>query len=133
VKNLTVSLAEFRGPGARHQFDQDSPDDYELDVPRYRGGRNGRIILLGDGTEVLTDSTDDAEMFDHSMEDDKDEENQIKKASSTTSENESTRKDREGTPGPQSEAEKEHMKHGSASQGPETSIKGVADDPDNTK
>lgn len=31
-----------------------------------RGG--GRIILLGDGTEVLTDS-DDTEMFDHGEED----------------------------------------------------------------
>jgi len=30
--------------------------------------RGGRIILLGDGTEVLTDS-DDTEMFDHSEED----------------------------------------------------------------
>jgi len=125
-----VSLAEFRGPGARHQFDQDSPDDYELDVPRYRGGKNGRIILLGDGTEVLTDSTDDADMFDHSMEDDKDEENQIKQASSTTNQDESARKDREGTPGPQSEAEKQHLEHGSASQGPATTIKGVADGPD---
>ncbi len=67
------------------------------------------------------------------MEDDRDEENQIKKGSATTNEDESTRKDREGTPGPQSEAEKEHMKHGSASQGPGTSIKGVADDSDSKK
>ena len=133
MKHLTVSVAEFRGPGVRHQFDQDSPDDYELDVPRYRGGRNGRIILLGDGTEVLTDSTDDAEMFDHSMEDDKDEEKQTKEGSSATNEDDSARKDREGTPGPQSEAEKQHMKHSSASQGPGTSIRGIADDPDNKK
>jgi protein phosphatase PTC2/3 len=32
------------------------------------GGYKGRIIFLGDGTEVLTDS-DDTEMFDHSEED----------------------------------------------------------------
>ena len=32
------------------------------------GNQRGRIILLGDGTEVLTDS-DDTEMFDHSEED----------------------------------------------------------------
>jgi protein phosphatase 2C family protein 2/3 len=32
------------------------------------GGYKGRIIFLGDGTEVLTDS-DDAEMFDNSEED----------------------------------------------------------------
>ena len=130
--SLTVSLAEFRGPGVRHQFDQDSPDDYDLDVPRYRGGKNGRIILLGDGTEVLTDSTDDANLFDHSMEDDKDDDSQTNKTSSaTTNEDDSARKDREGTPGPQSEAEKQHMKHSSASQGPGTSIQGIADDPNN--
>ena len=67
----TSLAAEFRGPGVRHQFDNDSPDDYELDLDkrsRSFGGRRGRIILLGDGTEVLTDS-DDAEMFDHSDED----------------------------------------------------------------
>lgn len=34
----------------------------------FGGNPRGRIILLGDGTEVLTDS-DDTEMFDHSEED----------------------------------------------------------------
>jgi len=93
--------AEFRGPGIRHQFD-DSPDDYELDSDRRNrafGGRSGRIIHLGDGTEVLTDS-DDAEMFDHSDED-KDAENQVPKGTPATSDNESTRSEREGTPAPQ--------------------------------
>ncbi|KAK5094882.1 Protein phosphatase 2C 2 [Exophiala xenobiotica] len=132
-------VADGDGPCAPPEYGKsdedksDHPDDYELDVPRYRGGRNGRIILLGDGTEVLTDSTDDAEMFDHSMEEDKDEEKQTKEGSSVTSEDDSARKDREGTPGPQSEAEKQHMKHSSASQGPGTSIRGIADDPDNKK
>lgn len=129
VKNLTVSLAEFRGPGIRRGFDEDSPGDFDVDVPRYRGGRNGRIILLGDGTEVLTDSTDDTDMFDHSMDDDNDMENQIKKGSSATSEEDSTRSEREGTPGPQSEAEKEHEKHANVLQAASRTVKGVADKP----
>jgi protein phosphatase PTC2/3 len=98
----TSLAAEFRGPGVRHQFDNDSPDDYELDLDkrsRSFGGRRGRIILLGDGTEVLTDS-DDAEMFDHSDED-KDTPNQIQKGTPATSDNDSTRSEREGTPAPQ--------------------------------
>jgi protein phosphatase 2C family protein 2/3 len=36
--------------------------------PFAAGNQRGRIILLGDGTEVLTDS-DDTEMFDHQEED----------------------------------------------------------------
>lgn len=46
------------------------------------GGYNnkGRIIFLGDGTEVLTDS-DDAEMFDNA-EEDKDLASQVSKSSS---------------------------------------------------
>ena len=47
------------------------------------GGNNqrGRIILLGDGTEVLTDS-DDTEMFDHADED-KDLDSQVHKGQIT--------------------------------------------------
>lgn len=45
------------------------------------GGYRGRIIFLGDGTEVLTDS-DDTEMFDNADED-KDLESQVSKTSST--------------------------------------------------
>lgn len=77
----------------RQQFD-DSGDDYDLDLDqrtRGMGGRSGRIILLGDGTEVLTDS-DEQEMFDHD-EEDKDLESQVTKGQA----------DREGTPGPTSE------------------------------
>ena len=98
-----ASAAEFRGPGVRHQFDNESPDEYELDLDKRSrgfGGRSGRIILLGDGTEVLTDS-DDAEMFDHSDED-KDTENQVQKGTPATSDHDSTRREREGTPAPQS-------------------------------
>lgn len=101
--SLTTDAAEFRGPGVRHQFERDSPDEYELGLDnrsRGFGGKNGRIILLGDGTEVLTDS-DDAEMFDHS-EEDKDTENQIKKRTQGSSNDEdSMRSEREGTPAPQ--------------------------------
>ncbi|KAG5923684.1 hypothetical protein E4U61_002803 [Claviceps capensis] len=65
--------AEFRGPGVHH--------NYEGSVSRYEGyaenqgrgfgagGYRGRIIFLGDGTEVLTDS-DDTDMFNDADEDD---------------------------------------------------------------
>jgi protein phosphatase 2C family protein 2/3 len=38
-----------------HRFD-DSPDDYEMDMDQRTRmlGRGGRIILLGDGTEIVT-------------------------------------------------------------------------------
>lgn len=101
--SLTIPVAEFRGPGVRHQSERDSPDEYELDLDnrsRGYGGKNGRIILLGDGTEVLTDS-DDAEMFDHS-EEDKDTENQVKKGMQGSNDEDAMRSEREGTPAPQS-------------------------------
>lgn len=56
--------------------------------------------MLGDGTEVLTDS-DDADMFDHS-EEDKDTENQVSKGTPATTNTESMRSEREGTPAPSS-------------------------------
>lgn len=63
--------AEFRGPGVHHNFD-DSDSGYDVDMDQklksFGGNQRGRIILLGDGTEVLTDS-DDTEMFDHGEED----------------------------------------------------------------
>ena len=101
VNNLP---AEFRGPGVRHQFDE-SGDDYELDLDqRSKGyaGRSGRIILLGDGTEVLTDS-DDTEMFDHT-EEDKDLDNQVKKGE-VQSDEKQKRSEREDTPGPQASSD----------------------------
>ena len=64
-------VAEFRGPGVHHNF-EDSDSGYEMD-PENKGrsfgvgGYRGRIIFLGDGTEVLTDS-DDTEMFDNADE-----------------------------------------------------------------
>ncbi|TEA21923.1 Protein phosphatase 2C-like protein 2 [Colletotrichum sidae] len=76
--------AEFRGPGVHHNFD-DSDSGYDVDTenkgkPFGIGGYKGRIIFLGDGTEVLTDS-DDTEMFDNA-EEDKDLESQVSKAGS---------------------------------------------------
>lgn len=64
------------------------------------GGRSGKIILLGDGTEVLTDG-DDTEMFDNTDED-KDLESQVPKGQANPKEeNHETRSDRQDTPGPQ--------------------------------
>jgi protein phosphatase 2C family protein 2/3 len=58
--------AEFRGPGVHPSNFDDIPDEFDVresnSSVRSTGGA-GRIIMLGDGTEVLTDS-DDAEMFD---------------------------------------------------------------------
>ncbi|KAK0615845.1 phosphatase 2C-domain-containing protein [Bombardia bombarda] len=78
--------AEFRGPGVHHNFD-DSDSGYDVEDHKQGksfgvGGYRGRIIFLGDGTEVLTDS-DDTEMFDNS-EEDKDLASQVFKGNSTT-------------------------------------------------
>lgn len=67
-----------------HNFD-DSDSGYDVDMENKTkafglGGYKGRIIFLGDGTEVLTDS-DDTEMFDNS-EEDKDLASQVSKSSS---------------------------------------------------
>jgi protein phosphatase PTC2/3 len=129
--SLTTLVAECRGPGARHQFDHDSPDEYELDLDnrnRGFGGKNGRIILLGDGTEVLTDS-DDTEMFDHS-EEDKDTENQVNKGTPTITED-SIRSEREGTPAPQSveRTESPSSTQTEESDKPPTAVKPASDGP----
>jgi protein phosphatase PTC2/3 len=54
-----------------HNFD-DSDREYDAEDKQGKpfgiGGYKGRIIFLGDGTEVLTDS-DDTEMFDNAEED----------------------------------------------------------------
>ncbi|KAK4151413.1 phosphatase 2C-like domain-containing protein [Chaetomidium leptoderma] len=84
--------AEFRGPGVHHNFD-DSDSGYDIDDQKQgksfgMGGYKGRVIFLGDGTEVLTDS-DDTEMFDNS-EEDKDLVSQVSRGSSSTSHDEKT-------------------------------------------
>jgi protein phosphatase PTC2/3 len=80
---LFSSSAEFRGPGVHHNFD-DSDGAYEEGEkggkPFGIGGYRGRIIFLGDGSEVLTDS-DDTEMFDQ---EDKDLDSQVSKASASS-------------------------------------------------
>lgn len=86
-----IQTAEFRGPGVHHNFDDnDSGNDYDNESSNKGksfgiGGYRGRIIFLGDGTEVLTDS-DDTEMFDNS-EEDKDLASQVSKKSTSTDDN----------------------------------------------
>jgi protein phosphatase 2C family protein 2/3 len=69
---LTESIAEKpKGRGGR-KFD-DSGDDFEDDNnSAIRKMTGGRVIMLGDGTEVLTDS-DDIDMFDDQSKDEDDE------------------------------------------------------------
>ncbi|GKZ18901.1 protein phosphatase 2C 2 [Aspergillus brasiliensis] len=99
--NMTMVIigllnAEFRGPGIRNQFEE-NPDDFDMENDRARGFsvRSGRIILLGDGTELIPEQNDD-ELFDQT-EEDQDLANQVHRDSSDAARNE-----REGTPGPQS-------------------------------
>ena len=107
------AAAEFRGPGTHHRFD-DSPDDYDMDMDqrtRFIGGRAGRIILLGDGTEILTDQghddDGDVDMEDRGEaeeEEDKDLEEQVPKRDEAAKENgETDRSQREETPAPDSQ------------------------------
>ncbi|OQN96888.1 hypothetical protein B0A48_17442 [Cryoendolithus antarcticus] len=114
--------AEFRGPGNHKPFDEQSDDEYmNLDHgARMLDGRAGRVILLGDGTEIRTggqglqdDSDDDVDM-DREVEEveDSDVEEQIKRgqeaAKSAAATNgvapavgmDEERSKREGTPGP---------------------------------
>ncbi|KAI4197009.1 MAG: hypothetical protein LQ350_006196 [Teloschistes chrysophthalmus] len=99
-------FAESRAPGqrARH-LPEDSSDDYDVDLDKQGsgfGGRSGRIILLGNGTEVVTDS-EEQEVFDHE-DDDRDLENQISKHSAHASKGTvESRNQREDTPGPPSQ------------------------------
>lgn len=78
---------------------------------RLIGGRGGRVILLGDGTEIVTGTGDDDDVDMGEGEDleDSDIEEQIKKgqAESNNGETDSSRVQREGTPGPKSEEPKQ--------------------------
>jgi protein phosphatase 2C family protein 2/3 len=77
---------------------------------RLLGGRGGRVILLGDGTEIVTGSgdDDDVDMGEAEEVDDSDLEEQIKKgqAESNNGETNASRVQREGTPGPKTEEPK---------------------------
>lgn len=74
-----------------HNFD-DSDSGYDMDTDHGgkpkgfsiggSGGYRGRIIFLGDGTEVLTD-TDDTTMFDDAEEEDRDLDQQVGKSASS--------------------------------------------------
>lgn len=92
-----MKLAEVRGPGVHHNFD-DSDSEY-MDTDRKQS--RGRIILLGDGSEVLTNS-DNTEMFDQS-EENQDLENQVSKDSGNSEKSES----KAATDGPLSENKKD--------------------------
>lgn len=130
--SLTVGTAEFRGPGIHHRFD-DSPDDYDMDMDQRTrmlgGGRGGRIILLGDGTEVVTDHAEDdgdVDMEDRGEaeeEEEKDLQEQVKKgqaqAKSTTNGPVEERNTREETPAPSSQSQEATSKVTEVSPSPE--------------
>ncbi|GMF79453.1 unnamed protein product [Aspergillus oryzae] len=99
TKEECGDAAEFRGPGIRNQFEE-NPDDYDMENDRARGFsvRSGRIILLGDGTELVPDQNDE-ELFDQT-EEDRDLPSQVQRELP-----DSARNEREGTPGPQSKTD----------------------------
>ncbi|KAK1150300.1 Protein phosphatase 2C 2 [Aspergillus melleus] len=112
--------SEFRGPGIRNQFEE-NPDDYEMDNDRARGFsvRSGRIILLGDGTELIPEQNDE-ELFDQT-EEDRDLPRQAQHESP-----DSVRNEREGTPGPQTKSD--GPKSDESSESPSTATKNNSGD-----
>lgn len=79
-----------------HNFDDsdsgyDPEDNGNKGKPFGMGGYKGRIIFLGDGTEVLTDA-DDTEMFDN-VEEDKDLASQVSKSPSSITTNDQDQKE----------------------------------------
>lgn len=111
---LTGCVAEFRGPGSHISYD-DSPDDYEMDMDhrtRFISGRQGRIILLGDGTEInvgnIHDDDGDVDMEDRGVAEeaeDEDLEEQVQKdvpSTDASTNGDTDRSQREGTPAPSS-------------------------------
>ena len=111
--------AEFRGPGTHHRFD-DSPDDYDMDMDQRTrflgGGRGGRIILLGDGTEIsvghIHDDDGDVDMEDRGEAEeaeDNDLEQQVSRDPSAPNGEpaEQDRSKREETPAPDAESSSE--------------------------
>ncbi|KAL8683636.1 MAG: hypothetical protein Q9186_000409 [Xanthomendoza sp. 1 TL-2023] len=106
-------FAEIRASGQRGRKNPEySGEDDDLDLDKEGGvpdGRSGRIILLGNGTEVLTDS-DEQEVFDHE-DDDRDLENQVSRHDANASQElADARNQREDTPGPQSQESKSTSK-----------------------
>lgn len=121
----------FRGPGVKNHFEE-SGDDYDMDLDsrtRGVGGRSGRIILLGDGSEILTDG-DDTEMFDRD-EEEKDLEAQVSKGHSESEDGEvRPRNEREETPAPQPHPSKDNEE---SSDPAGSSISGITTPPSSTK
>ncbi|KKK19578.1 hypothetical protein AOCH_004826 [Aspergillus ochraceoroseus] len=115
--------SEFRGPGIRNQFEE-NPDDYELDNDRIRpfSVRSGRVILLGDGTELIPEQNDE-ELFDHAAED-QDLPNQVQRQDADSGRNE-----REGTPGPQSKTDASINSSESTKENPSTNTPGTPQKP----
>ncbi|KAI6961628.1 protein phosphatase [Hortaea werneckii] len=108
VANGDGPCAPPEGPGNRRNRFDDSSDDYDMDMDQRtrmlgRGSNSGRIILLGDGTELLAgadaanDDDGDVDMEDRGdegeSEEEKDLQEQVKKgqsdAKATTGEGES--------------------------------------------
>ncbi|KAI9664578.1 MAG: Protein phosphatase 2C 2 [Bathelium mastoideum] len=96
VANGDGPCAPPEGPGNHHRF-EDNLDDYDMDIDqrtqRMIGGRSsgGRIILLGDGSEVLADTSPtafnhDVDMLDQdeSEEEDRDLQSQVPKGTSSS-------------------------------------------------
>ena len=102
---IRYPLAENRGPGIGHATNGWDEDNYELDMDqrtRSLGARPDRIILLGDGKEVLTDA-------DEMDQDDNDPEaasHSINEEPQQTEEETKARSVREETPAPESSSEK---------------------------
>lgn len=94
---LTVPIAEFKGPGVHHHFDDS--DEYGMDHDQHSqmlSSRGGRVILLGNGGQFHTEG--DSDMFDQSDEEEKDLESQVPKTESKGAD----RSMRGETPGPES-------------------------------
>lgn len=144
--NITCVIAEFRGPGVHHRYD-DSPEDLDMDIENssseYNNGprtyadlrRNGggRIILLGNGSDWSTsasgsaDDEDDSEMFDNDDED-ADVDNQVQKGGKSEKEQAA----REETPAPESKTDASATSESAASNENEGKPKGSSSD-DNAK
>lgn len=93
-----------------HHNPDESDTGFDVDMenkskPFGIGGYKGRIIFLGDGTEVLTDS-DDTEMFDNS-EEDKDLASQVSKNSSVDGDADSKLPPRAPSPPPRTPKKQE--------------------------
>lgn len=88
-----------------HRFD-DSPDDYDMDMDQRTRmlGRGGRIILLGDGTEIVAGhgGDDDVDMEDRvtEVDDASLEETDEEAVQRNQQKNNEDRSQREGTPAP---------------------------------